>query len=372
MKKESIIDAKRLLFTLCRIVEKVNRMIYEEVDEVLKFSLKEILKCMKGKVGIVRIIDEKGRYLLLRVSCGVSREYEKKPSIKVGESIAGVAFEKEKPIAVDDLRKNRRYRYPEYAEKEGILSLLCTPLISERRKIGTFSVYFSEPRSFFREEIGFFEIIGSFLAIILVTHDIKKKMHEQYINTIKGLINGLEAKDPYTKGHSERVWRIALEIAKQMEFPSREINILKEMGILHDIGKLVIDTHILHKKGPLTEEEWEVIKSHPLIGVRLLEPVEAFHPGLPIVRFHHERYDGRGYPNGLIGETIPRLARIISVADAFDAMISPRPYRDRLPLPQVKEELRRGAGKQFDGEVTEILLALLEEGRLRKILGRHF
>jgi HD-GYP domain-containing protein (c-di-GMP phosphodiesterase class II) len=174
--------------------------------------------------------------------------------------------------------------------------------------------------------------------------------------SLLGLANALEAKDPYTRGHCERVGAWGRRLATALGRPPEEIDTVTQAGLLHDIGKIGVRDLVLLKADPLTPEEFNHIKEHVVIGHRILAGLRPLRSVLPGVRSHHERYDGQGYPDGLAGENIPRIARILAVADAYDAMGTQRPYREGLSREEVEERLRQGAGKQWDARVVEALL----------------
>jgi putative nucleotidyltransferase with HDIG domain len=180
-----------------------------------------------------------------------------------------------------------------------------------------------------------------------------KKAH---LDSVKVLAEAIDAKDPYTRGHSDRVKRMSLAIAKKMGFSEERLENLEYGALLHDIGKIGIKDEILQKQGPLNSEEYQSIREHPVIGVKIVEGVGFFKDKIPMIRYHHEHYDGKGYPDGLAGEAIPLEARIISLPDAFDAMTSARPHRGVMPLQDVLAELEKCKGKQFDPKVLEIFL----------------
>ncbi len=182
---------------------------------------------------------------------------------------------------------------------------------------------------------------------------ILKKAH---LDSVKVLAEAIDAKDPYTRGHSDRVTRMSLKIATQFDFSEARLETLEYGALLHDIGKIGIKDEVLQKRGPLTSEEYLYIQEHPLIGVKIVEGVEFFKDKIPAIRNHHERFDGRGYPDGLSGEAIPFEARIITVSDAFDAMTSVRPHRGIMPLEDVLKELERCKGTQFDPQILEIFI----------------
>ena len=163
----------------------------------------------------------------------------------------------------------------------------------------------------------------------------------------------LEARDPYLRGHSARVTSIAEGLARRLGWRGARLDALRLGGSLHDVGKIAVNASVLCKPGPLTDDELEQIRTHPVAGARLIEGVEDFHPALPYVLHHHERWDGTGYPHRLTGEQIPIEARLLGVADAFDAMTSLRSYRPALSVEQALAELQHCAGSQFDPELAE-------------------
>ena len=163
----------------------------------------------------------------------------------------------------------------------------------------------------------------------------------------------IEARDPYLRGHSARVTLIAEGLARRLAWRGERLDALRLGGALHDIGKIAVNSTVLRKPGPLTEEELAQIRTHPVSGARLIEAVEDFRSALPYVLHHHERWDGAGYPHGLRGEEIPIEARLLGVADAFDAMTSDRSYRPALSVEQALAELERCAGSQFDPALAD-------------------
>jgi len=198
-----------------------------------------------------------------------------------------------------------------------------------------------------------------------------RAMHEQlqqaYLGTVTAFIQALAAKDAYTQGHSHAVATYAKLIAEALGITGSQLQRLIQGCELHDIGKIAVPDRILLKPGPLTKEEFEVVKQHPVWGARILEPLTFMKDVTEIIRQEHERWDGRGYPAGLKGEGICLEARIVSVADAWDAMTSHRPYRAPMSREAAIAELRRGAGTQFDPFVVDAFLRVLERGQLPAI-----
>jgi putative two-component system response regulator len=183
-------------------------------------------------------------------------------------------------------------------------------------------------------------------------------IQKHYLETVRSLVAAIDAKDSYTKGHQERVALFTEILGKEMDLSSEEIKILQQAAILHDIGKIGVPEQILRKTGRLTAKEFKIIKQHPVIGAEIISPVQFLREALPIVLYHHEKFDGTGYPEGLQGRQIPRGARIIAVADAVDAMLSNRPYAPAETAARVREELRLCAGTQFDPQIAEIALKI--------------
>ncbi|OGW44746.1 MAG: hypothetical protein A2Y66_08005, partial [Nitrospirae bacterium RBG_13_41_22] len=177
-----------------------------------------------------------------------------------------------------------------------------------------------------------------------------------HLDSVKVLAGAIDAKDPYTRGHSDRVRKMSMRIAMKMGFSEEKLENLVFGALLHDIGKIGIKDAVLQKPGPLTPEEYQSIQEHPLIGVKIVDGIDFLKDKIPMIRNHHEHFDGSGYPDGLIGEVIPLGARIIAVADSFDAMTSLRPHRRALPLEEVFAEMEKGKGKQFEPQILEIFL----------------
>jgi HD-GYP domain-containing protein (c-di-GMP phosphodiesterase class II) len=183
------------------------------------------------------------------------------------------------------------------------------------------------------------------------------RLREAYLQTITALARSVEARDEYTGGHVERVRRYSLRIGHALELPEETQMHLEFGSVLHDVGKIGVPDIVLRKDGPLDNDEWQYMRRHPIIGQRVLEGVLFLIPALDVVAYHHEKWDGTGYPYGLAGEAIPLLGRIVSVADAFDAMTSDRPYRKGLPVEVALAELEKSKGKHFDPQVIDVFVA---------------
>ncbi len=188
-----------------------------------------------------------------------------------------------------------------------------------------------------------------------------ESLQETYLATMKSLATVIEAKDQTTRGHLDRTVSYGLALARTIEPKLAESPTLGYGFFLHDIGKVGIPEHILCKAGPLSVDEWTVMRNHPIIGAQIVAPIAFLSEAVDLIRHHHERFDGSGYPDGLAGEAIPLAARIFSVADSFDAMTSDRPYRGAIGIERALEEIRAGAGTQFDPEIVRVFVDMVEQ-----------
>lgn len=234
-------------------------------------------------------------------------------------------------------------------------------------------------REFQRKELDFFVALASDVAMAIRNARLFKQLQDElnkrqqlFIHTIVALATAIEAKDRYTHGHTERVTNLSLEIARRL-MKDNSLNIddnflenLRITALLHDIGKIGVPEYILNKRGTLTIGETNKIKEHPLIGVSILKPIRELEEVIVGVKYHHERFDGKGYPEGLNNGNIPLIAAIVAVADSFDAMTTDRPYRRALSKEEAKEEIKRQRGKQFDPRVADAFLGLFQEDKVKQ------
>ena len=197
-----------------------------------------------------------------------------------------------------------------------------------------------------------------------LSSEVEKKSKENerlFMQVVSSLTSAIDAKDTYTNGHSTRVAEYSREIARRAGYASNELEDIYMMGLLHDVGKIGIPDAVINKPAKLTDEEYDIIKNHPVLGARILANIKAKPQLVNGARWHHERYDGKGYPDGLSGEAIPKEARIIAVADSYDAMTSHRSYRRSLPQEVVRQEIEKGMGTQFDPRFASIMLEMMDE-----------
>lgn len=230
-------------------------------------------------------------------------------------------------------------------------------------------------RQLHRKELDFFVALASDVAMALRNAQIFKQLQEElegrqqlFINTIIALASAIEAKDHYTRGHTERVTNLSLEIGRRLSkegslnLSDKFLEDLRVAALLHDIGKIGVPENILNKEGPLLPDEWERMKLHPLIGATILQPIRELEDAIVGIKYHHERFNGKGYPEGL--NNIPLIAAIIAVADSFDAMTTDRPYRKAKSKEIALEEIRSLSGQHYDPRVVSVFTQLCEEGKV--------
>lgn len=236
----------------------------------------------------------------------------------------------------------------------GIRELCLVPLCEGQNIFGYLAAFnHTEGREFGSVEASLLNSVAAILGIHSGNIELYRQQREFLRGVVRALTSAIDAKDPYTCGHSDRVARVAVRLAEEMGCNEETLNAIYLSGLLHDIGKIGIDDNVLRKPGKLTEIEYEHIKLHSEIGFRILKDLRQLDEVLPVVLHHHEQWDGKGYPRQLGGKDIPLMARIVAVADAFDAMGSDRPYRQGMPEARLDQVLREGAGKQWDPEVIE-------------------
>jgi len=226
------------------------------------------------------------------------------------------------------------------------------PIRAHGENLGALLINHASPLRFRTEHAAGLQTLATLAGVAILEDRHRAHLEDLFMSVIVSLMMALEAKDPYTEGHSVRVAAYSEAIGKQLGLPARTLDMIHRSCLVHDIGKIAVDETILQKGEQLNTREREKMDMHPLIGESILRPIALLHPLLPGVRSHHEHFDGSGYPDGLKGETIPIEARVMAVADAFDAMTSNRPYRPAMPEEEALQELRRHAGSHFDPKIV--------------------
>lgn len=331
----------------CMDFRGIARLVIDEIKSFIRPTAASVM-LMDGKTGLLEIIAALGR------------EYDMKTTLQPGEGIAGCIFLAGKSEIVNDVLSDPRH--VEGFKK--VSSMMCAPLRVNEKVIGVINVSSEQPFVFTAEHLKHLNTIALPAAATLKNAMLVSDLEDLFIGTVKSLASAVDAKSPWTAGHSERVTRYALEIGKKMELHGEEVRELELAGLLHDIGKIGTNEAILDKPCKLNPEETEIVKMHPGKGAELLDNIKQLGRIIPVVRHHHEKYDGTGYPGGLKGEEIPLSSRILSVVDAYDAMKADRPYRKGMAGDLIIEEIKRCSGTQFDPYVVEIFLAVYRDMKI--------
>lgn len=334
-----------------------------DLDDLLNFIMDSSINLLHADSGSLMLIDEKSATLKIKIIKGMKSGFDKESfSVNIGEGISGLVASEGNPMIVhkgDPLLEGKKKIY-----KGDVFSCISVPLKIKNMVIGVLNLNSErEDFKFSNQDIDILSAIASLASLAIE----KSRLYEELINTnlrtIQALAYAIDAKDSYTAGHGQRTIEYAIKIARYMNMSEYEIKLLEYAASLHDIGKLGIPDSVLKKPQQLSEDEFEYIKEHVKIGANIIAPVEFLKEVTPLIFYHHERYDGHGYPEGLKGEEIPLGARILSVVDAYEAMTSDRPYRKALSQDRAIEELLRCAGTQFDPQIVEIFINILKKSR---------
>jgi HD-GYP domain-containing protein (c-di-GMP phosphodiesterase class II) len=302
------------------------------------------------------ILDREANELRIKAAKGLSEKIVGSARVPLGGGVAGRVMESGKPLLV----KNRRFpRLKAGRNAYKTESYVSVPLTIKGETFGVLNVTDKSDGSQFDEgETLLLLTLVRKAALNIENSLLYETLYNNLIDTLQCLVTTLEAKDFYTQRHSERVTDLAVRIAKTMSCSREEIESIRFAGLLHDIGKIGIHDAVLQKSSTLTDDEFNLVKAHPIIGQNIIQPLGLLPMETAIVRNHHERWDGRGYPDRLAGDEIPLLARILAVADSYDAMTSDRPYRSGKTSEDAIHELKRCAGSQFDRVVVRSFLKI--------------
>jgi putative nucleotidyltransferase with HDIG domain len=336
-----------------------------DLDKLLTLLSQKSMETMKAQVGYILMLNEQSGNLAIGGAAGISDEFD--CQVEIPLKPGGVSYwvmNNNEPKLVEDVDKAREFSK---MSRLGFIreSVLCAPLNDKEKVIGTITI--ANPidgTEFDNSDLELLSTIAAQASIAIRNARLYEEQETSYLNTVQALVSAIEASDTYTRGHSERVTRYSVTLAKEMGIVGDALKQLEQAAVLHDIGKIGIDINLLHKKEKLTSADIDVLKLHPSIGVRILEPIHFLGTVREIIEQHHERYDGNGYPNGLTGGNWRLEGKILAVCDTYDAMTSDRPYRKALSHEIAIQEIRDHSGTQFDPEVAASFIELFNEGRL--------
>ncbi|MFP4381254.1 MAG: HD domain-containing phosphohydrolase [Candidatus Sumerlaeia bacterium] len=369
------------------VIEKLNRQLHQKISQLTKLYnisesfhafvdnhslLQYVVDLASDLTGAQRVslltFDRRHQFLIMRASKGISDEVARKACVHIGQGIAGKVAEQFKPVRItsSEYSEYSKKFEPEVRRSYATNSWLSVPMFIGGELFGVLNLTDKKDMADFTEEDEYLALMLAEKAGIKIENNVLYEgIYANLLDTLKALVSTIEAKDSYTRSHSQRVTETAIILARHIGCSEEDCESISFAGILHDIGKIGIQDNILQKKGRLDDREYGVIKTHPVIGETIIEPLGLIEAERDIIRHHHERIDGKGYPDRLGGKEIPILSRIVSIADSFDAMTSTRSYRAAQDMQFVLTELSKNAGAQFDAELVDAMLDLIDQDKIK-------
>jgi putative nucleotidyltransferase with HDIG domain len=343
-----------LIYEVSKKIGSVQRMtrLLEQIVEMTQNTL-------KASAASILLFDDNEQELYFEAASGPVGKALRHVRVNTQNGIAWQVAHTGKPLIVNDVSRDPNFR-GNIDNITGFVtkSIICVPLVTHHKTMGVLEVLNKLDGSDFNDQdIHVIVPVALTAAMAIENTRLQQTILDAYKSTISTLAAAIDAKDPYTRGHSQRVMEFTLLAGSSLSLPVEEMETLEYAGILHDIGKIVIDARILNKPDTLTPSEWNIIRKHPVIGANLLNKIPFLEKASNFVLYHHERYNGEGYPDGLKGEEIPMGARLIAVADAFDSMTTDRSYRPALGIDHSISELRGCAGTQFCPVAVEAFIS---------------
>ena len=335
-----------------------------EQKEVRKRAIEAATRLTESEVGSLLLVDEEKNELFFEVALGEKGEKVKEIRLRMGEGIAGWVAKTGEPVIIDDVQNDPRF-FKDADKKSSFVTrnMMCVPVKSEGRVIGVLqAINKLKGGKFTKDDLEGFISLADQVAIAIEKSRLYQELRDTFFCAAEALADAIEKRDPYTGGHTKRVLQYSVAIGKYLDLKESELERLRLAAVLHDIGKIGIEDSILRKRGKLSTDEYEMVKKHPVWGAEIMGHIKQLKDIIPGMRYHHERMDGNGYPDHLHDNEIPIIAKIISVADTFDAITTERPYQESLSVNVAFKELRGSAGTQFDSRVVEAFLKAYEAG----------
>jgi HD-GYP domain-containing protein (c-di-GMP phosphodiesterase class II) len=331
-----------------------------DLDEVLQVITKQSVELTSADACAIRLLSDDGEELLYAKSWGLSDRYMTKGPLRISESAFVRRALETGEIVTRDVRKTDDLQYREETLAEGIVIIMSVPLRTGDRVIGLLNLYRKRFAGFAPRDRRVARAFAEQAAIAIQNARLYASIRKNYLDTVRALSRAIEANDPMTLGHSERVAAHAVSMARALGLSAQDVQTIEFGSLLHDLGKISLDEQTLIKTGALSVDERVMLEMHPMIGKSILEPVEFLRPAIPILMYHHERWDGQGYPERLAGEQIPLLARIVAVANGLDHQmnhVSPFP----MTMAAALEVMRQEAGSKYDPALVTVLASAIEQ-----------
>jgi putative nucleotidyltransferase with HDIG domain len=349
----------------------ISKLLISEIDMAHLFRI--ITEVLVKEFSVERVslmlVDEASGNLMIRASHGLPTDLAVQAKRRSDEGISGIVLKNRKPLIITKGKHKDADVMAALNCNDMPLSSMSVPLIGKDKVLGVLNISkFTDP-SFTTSDLQIVSVLASQVVAAMENASLYEGLRESYFRTVQALVAAVEAKDPYTRWHSTNVAKYAVAIGREWGLSPSQLEDIHIAAILHDVGKIGISERIISKPDRLSSEEFAIMKDHPAHGMRILEPIGFAQSIISAIYQHHERYDGKGYPQGISGENIALTARILSVADAIDAMVSERPYRGTISSDAVLQELEAEAGRQFDPEIGKTARKLIEKGLLK--LGMH-
>jgi HD-GYP domain-containing protein (c-di-GMP phosphodiesterase class II) len=346
------------------ILIELSTLINSSLDpsEIRKRAIHAAVRLLEVEAGSLILVDQETGDLFFEVALGDKGEQVKEVRLKKGEGIAGWVAEKGEALIVNDVQSDRRFfRAADERSSFATKSILCVPVRSKDKILGVLEALNKKQGVFDGDDQQALMALANQVAIAIENANLYKELMETFYATTEALAETIEKRDPYTGGHTKRVLNYSYAIGTTLRLSKKELEDLKLAAILHDVGKIGVSDKVLLKEGKLDREEFENMQLHPKYGAEILSHIKQLKDVIPSVRSHHEKIDGSGYPDKLKGEDIPIIAKIIAVADAFDAMTTDRPYRKAMSTGEAFEELKKFAGIQFDRDIVHAFMNAISE-----------
>lgn len=332
-----------------------------DLDETLRVVTEQSVALTSADACAIRLINGNDT-LTYAKTYGLSEQYLAKAPLMAHDNPLLERMLCGEPVVIHDIRKDRSILYRDEMQTEGIVSVLTLPLRIGDNVIGLLNLYRKRFVGFSRRDRRLASAFAEQVSIAIQNARLYASIRDNYLDTVRALTRAIEAKDPMTLGHSERVTEFALRIARHLGLSSAELETLEFGSMLHDIGKIGLDDQMLAKTGHLSLDQQMLMEMHPMIGKSIIEPVEFLRLCVPIVLYHHERWDGTGYPEGLSGIEIPLLARIVAVADALEHRMHPAATAP-IPLEEALQMVREEAGTRFAPPIVDVLATVMQQNR---------
>ncbi len=358
----NLLERKILLEETITILRELNENLssYASLNELTDDIAKTTARIFNLNTCTLLLLNPADDTLEMYSYIGQENDTVKKLNIKLGEEISGVSARYNEIKIINNLETNKRVFN---LKLEGFYknSLASVPLSYKGRVIGVINASDKKTgKSFTDNDAEILKLISSESAIAIQNFRLFLELQENYLKTVITLAKAVDAKDPYTNMHSQNVAKYSVRLAKYLGLSTQAIETIQRAGLLHDIGKIAVRDEVLQKPGKLTNEEYEHIKIHPVKGEEIIKSLPFLGEATTLIRHHHERYDGRGYPDGIKGTAIELGSRIMAIADSVDAMTTDRPYRKALSIEEAKNELIKNKGTQFDPDLADAFVRILD------------